>query len=78
MPYPRAHYAVLVVIGVIALGFWPSYFSVWGSVPWQFHAHGVAASVWVLMVAGRAGPRIIASSRCTARSARPACSSSRS
>src|SRR4051794_31973372 len=51
MPYPRAHYYVAVVMAVIAVGFWPSYFSVWGSVPWQFHAHGAVASAWVLMVA---------------------------
>jgi hypothetical protein len=50
MPYRYAPYFVLVVIAVIGLGFWPSYFSQWGSVPWQFHAHGVAASLWVLMV----------------------------
>ena len=53
MPYPRAHYFVLIVLAVIAAGFWPSYFSVWGNVPWQFHAHGVAASIWVCMVAGQ-------------------------
>jgi len=50
MPYPRAHYYVLIVLAVIAAGFWPSYFSVWGNVPWQFHAHGVVASIWVCMV----------------------------
>jgi hypothetical protein len=50
MPYPRAHYYVLAVIAVIVAGFWPSYFSVWGTVPWQFHAHGIAASIWVMMV----------------------------
>src|SRR5215210_3760714 len=50
MPYRYAPYFVLVVIAVIGLGFWPSYFAQWGSVPWQFHAHGVAASLWVLMV----------------------------
>jgi hypothetical protein len=53
MPYPRAHYYMLVVIAVIIAGFWPSYFSVVGNVPWQFHAHGVAASCWVLMVAAQ-------------------------
>jgi len=53
MPYPKAHYAVFVVLAVIAGGFWPSYFSVWGTVPWQFHAHGVAASIWVCMVAAQ-------------------------
>lgn len=53
MPYRHAHYYVLGVIAVIVAGFWPSYFSVWGSVPWQFHAHGVAASIWVIMVAAQ-------------------------
>ena len=50
MPYPRAHYYMLVVIAVIAGGFWPTYFSVWNTVPWQFHAHGIAASLWVILV----------------------------
>lgn len=50
MPYPRAHYYVLLVMVVIVAGFWPSYFAVWGSVPWQFHAHGIASSIWVTMV----------------------------
>lgn len=53
MPYRHAHYYVLVVIAVIVAGFWPSYFAAWGSVPWQFHAHGVAASIWVAMVAAQ-------------------------
>ena len=50
MPYRNAPYYILVVMAVIVAGFWPSYFAVWGEVPWQFHAHGVAASIWVLMV----------------------------
>ena len=50
MPYKHAPYYILVVIAVIVAGFWPSYFAKWGEVPWQFHAHGVAASIWVLMV----------------------------
>jgi len=50
MPYPRAYLYMLGVIAVIAVGFWPSYFAVAGNVPWQFHAHGVAASLWVTMV----------------------------
>lgn len=53
MPYPRAHYYVLAVIAVIVAGFWPSYFAPFASVPWQFHAHGVAASIWVAMVAAQ-------------------------
>lgn len=50
MPYRNAPYYILACIAVILAGFWQSYFSVWGEVPWQFHAHGVAASIWVLMV----------------------------
>ncbi len=50
MPYRTAPYYILVVIAVIVAGFWPSYFSQGADVPWQFHAHGVAASIWVLMV----------------------------
>src|SRR3954463_8025222 len=50
MPYPRAYLYVLGVIAVIIVGFWPSYFALAGNVPWQFHAHGIAASLWVLMV----------------------------
>jgi len=53
MPYPKAHYYVLFVVAVIAVGFWPSYFSVLATSPWQFHAHGVIASLWVVMVAGQ-------------------------
>jgi hypothetical protein len=50
MPYRNAPYYILVCIVVIVAGFWESYFSASGNVPWQFHAHGVAASIWVLMV----------------------------
>ena len=50
MPYRHAPYYVLFVIAVIVAGFWPSYFAASGNVPWQFHAHGVAASIWVTMV----------------------------
>lgn len=50
MPYRNAPYFILVCIGVIVAGFWASYFSVYTAVPWQFHAHGVASSLWVLMV----------------------------
>ena len=50
MPYKNAPYYVLAVIAVIVAGFWPSYFAKGVDVPWQFHAHGIAASIWVLMV----------------------------
>jgi hypothetical protein len=50
MPYRNAPYYVAFVIAVIAVGFWPSYWSVLGGSLWQFHLHGAVSSVWVLMV----------------------------
>ena len=50
MPYRNAPYYVLFCIAVILAGFWPSYFGTSDDIPWQFHAHGIAASIWVLMV----------------------------
>ena len=54
MPYRRAPYYMLGVIAVLIIGFWPSYFAVATNVPWQFHAHGVAASLWVITVTAQA------------------------
>jgi hypothetical protein len=50
MPYRNAFYYMLACIGIILVGFWPTYFAVSSTVPWQFHAHGMAAGLWVLMV----------------------------
>src|SRR5918995_714834 len=50
MPYRHAPYYVLICLAVVVAGFWPSYFAAWNDVPWQFHAHGIAANIWVLMV----------------------------
>ncbi len=50
MPYRTARYYILFVIAVILLGFWGSYFAMLTNVPWQFHVHGIASSIWVLMV----------------------------
>ena len=50
MPYAKAPYFMLAVIAVIIGGFWPTYWSVLGASLWQFHFHGAASTVWVLMV----------------------------
>lgn len=50
MPYPRAHYYLLGLIGLVGLAFWPGYFSRLGEQPWALHAHGVTASLWLLML----------------------------
>ena len=51
MPYPRAHLAVLAVLGVTIVAFWPSYFSTLGDAPLAFHVHGITATAWMLLVA---------------------------
>lgn len=51
MPYPKAHLYVLLVIAVTIAGFWSIYFSSLGKGPWQFHAHGIAASLSIGTVA---------------------------
>jgi hypothetical protein len=50
MPYPRAHYYLLGLIGLVGLAFWPNYFSRLGDVPWALHAHGITASLWLLLL----------------------------
>lgn len=53
MPYPRAHFYMLLVVAVIVAGFWESYFSAVTQGPWQFHAHAIAAGTWVILVAAQ-------------------------
>lgn len=53
MPYRHAHWWVLTCLAVIVAGFWPTYWSVVGTSPWQFHLHGIVATVWVMMVAAQ-------------------------
>lgn len=50
MPYPRAHWYVIGVIGIIIIGFWPSYFSQAPDAPWEFHFHAVTSSLWMVLL----------------------------
>lgn len=50
MPYPHAHWYLLALIPLVGLAFWPGYFSRLGEVPWTLHAHGITASLWLLML----------------------------
>lgn len=50
MPYPRAHWYVIGVIGIIIIGFWPSYFSQAPAAPWVFHFHAVTSSLWMVLL----------------------------
>ena len=51
MPYRYAHYVILLVlIPAIAVAFTPRYFGDLPAASFAFHAHGVTASLWVLLV----------------------------
>lgn len=51
MPYRYAHYAILLILlPAIVVAFTPRYFSTLGSASFAFHAHGLTASLWVLLV----------------------------
>jgi len=51
MPHRYAHWVILLVLlPAISLAFWPAYFSQFGSSPFAFHAHGLTATAWILLV----------------------------
>lgn len=50
MPYPRAHWLLLVLIPAIGVAFWPGYFSRLGASPLAHHVHGVTGSLWILLL----------------------------
>ena len=53
MPYRHAHWYILALIPLIALAFWPSYWSVLPSTTWQFHMHGITAFAWLMLLAAQ-------------------------
>lgn len=50
MPYPRAHFALLALVPLIVLAFWPFYFSRLGASPWTMHVHGLTGTAWILLL----------------------------
>lgn len=53
MPYRNAHWWVLALLPVIALAFWPAYFGTFRTASFGFHAHGLTAAAWLLLVAAQ-------------------------
>jgi hypothetical protein len=51
MPFRHAHWLLLLLAPIIGYAFWPDYFGRIGSAPFAFHAHGLTASAWLLLVA---------------------------
>jgi hypothetical protein len=53
MPYRHAYLYVLALLPLAGLAFWQSYLSQVAQAPLQFHAHGVTATLWVLLLAAQ-------------------------
>ncbi len=50
MPYRRAWWAMLVLAPIVLVAFWPAYFGALPTAPLAFHAHGLTATAWLLLV----------------------------
>lgn len=53
MPYRGAHWWVVALFPVIGLAFWPNYWSQMTRAPFALHAHGLTASLWMILVAAQ-------------------------
>lgn len=53
MPYRHAHWYILALFPLAAFAFWPSYISQLANAPAEFHAHGITASLWLLLLAAQ-------------------------
>ena len=54
MPYRYAHHLIaLVLVPIVMIAFWPHYFGDLRNAPFAFHAHGLTATAWILLVAGQ-------------------------
>lgn len=51
VPYRYAHLYVLLALALTFIAFWPSYFSSFSMAPLAFHAHGLATTIWIFLVA---------------------------
>jgi hypothetical protein len=53
MPYRHAHWYLLALFPLAGLAFWQSYLSQFRTASWEFHAHGVTATLWLLLLAAQ-------------------------
>ena len=51
MPYRHAHWYILAMFPLAGMAFWRSYLSQFGSAGFEFHLHGLTASLWLLLLA---------------------------
>ncbi|MEL6446525.1 MAG: hypothetical protein AAFQ62_01115 [Pseudomonadota bacterium] len=50
MPYKRAWIGVSIMLLLSVAAFWRSYWSTFTTAPWQYHVHGLSATVWMLLL----------------------------
>lgn len=50
MPNNRAHWLVLLLFPLAAIAFWPSYLSQFSTSSAEFHAHGITATLWLMLL----------------------------
>lgn len=53
MPFRRAHWYLLGLFLLAILAFWPAYLSKFTTSSYEFHAHGITASLWMLLLAAQ-------------------------
>ncbi|SFS04258.1 hypothetical protein [Sphingomonas jatrophae] len=51
MPYRRSRWILLALFPLVLVAFWPGYFGVMRTASFAFHAHGLAATAWLVLVA---------------------------
>ncbi|PXA93506.1 hypothetical protein DMC47_21975 [Nostoc sp. 3335mG] len=50
MPYRHARWWLLLLFPLIAIAFWPGYFGQLGEAPFALHAHGITATLWLMLL----------------------------
>jgi hypothetical protein len=50
MPYRHAHWYLLTLFPLAGLAFWPSYLSTISTASMEFHAHGITATLWLMLL----------------------------
>ena len=50
MPYRYAPAFIVAMIAATIFAFWRSYFGILSTAPLGFHAHGITASLWMLLL----------------------------
>ena len=51
MPYRHAHWWILALFPLAGFAFWPGYVSTITSASFEFHAHGITATLWLGLLA---------------------------